>query len=130
MMLQVFRRHHIDLAPRRRQGGMSWSQFLKMHWEVLTATAFFTVEVTTRHGQVTYYVLVVMELSTRRVEIAGIPPHPNAAFMQQYASQLADPFDDFLLGKRYLVHDRETKFTATFAQYLRVQGVEPVVLPP
>jgi len=78
----ILRRHHIDPAPKRRQGGMSGSQFLKMHWEALAATDFFTVEVATWHGLVTYYILVVMKLSTRRVEIAGITPHPHAAFMQ------------------------------------------------
>jgi transposase InsO family protein len=79
---------------------------------------------------VTYYVLVVMELRTRRVEIAGITPHPDAAFLQQCARQLTDHFDGFLLGKRYLIHDRDTKFTEAFDQYWRDNGVEPVVLPP
>src|SRR5919199_5703816 len=67
----ILRRHHLEPAPQRRRGGMSWAQFLKLHWEVLAATDFFTVAVATRHGLVTYYVLVVMELATRRVEIAG-----------------------------------------------------------
>lgn len=101
----VLRRHHLDPAPKRREGGMSWTQFLTLHWEVLAATDFFTVEVATWHGLVTYYVLVVMELSTRQVEIAGMPPHPNAAFMQQCARQLTGHFDGFLLGKRSLIHD-------------------------
>lgn len=109
---------------------MSWSQFLRMHWDVLAATDFFTVEVGTWHGLVTYYVLVVMELSTRRVHLAGITPHPDEAFMMQCARQLTDPFDGFLLDKRYLIHDRDTKFTQAFDQYLRAQGVEPVVLLP
>ena len=61
----ILRRHHLEPAPQRRQGGMSWTQFLKLHWEVLAATDFFTVEVATWHGLVTYYVLVVMELTTR-----------------------------------------------------------------
>ncbi len=126
----ILRRHHIDPAPKRREGGMSWTQFIKMHWEVLAATDFFSVEVATWHGLVTYYVLVVMELNTRRVEIAGITPHPGAAFMQQCARQLTDHFDGFLLGKRYLIHDRDTKFTEAFDQLLRDSGVEPVVLPP
>ena len=126
----ILRRHHIDPAPKRRQGGMRWSQFLKLHWEVLAATDFFTVEVATWHGLVTYYVLVVMELSTRRVEIAGITPHPNAAFMQQCARQLTDHFDGFLLGKCYLIHDRDSKFTDAFDAMLQASGVEPVVLPP
>jgi len=110
----ILRRHHMEPAPQRRKAGMSWAQFLKMHWEVLAATDFFTVEVATWHGLVTYYVFVVMELATRRVHVAGITPHPTAAFMQQCARQLTDPFDGFLLGKRYLIHDRDTKFTQAF----------------
>src|SRR5262249_26070536 len=84
----ILRRHHLEPAPQRRQGGASWAQFLKQHWEVLAATDFFTVEVATWHGLVTYDVLVVMELATRRVEIAGMTPHPTAAFMQQCARQI------------------------------------------
>ena len=114
----ILLRHHIDPTPKQRQKGMSWSQFLKMHWEMLAATDFFTVEVATWNGLVTYYVLVVMELSTRHVHIAGITPHPNEAFMMQCARQLTDPFDGFLLGKCYLIHDRDTKFTKAFDQFL------------
>jgi len=126
----ILRRHHMEPAPQRRKAGMSWAQFLKMHWEVLAATDFFTVEVATWHGLVTYYVLVVMELATRRVEIAGITPHPTAAFMRQCARQLTDPFDGFLLGKRYLIHDRDTKFTQAFDALLKDSGVKPLLLPP
>jgi transposase InsO family protein len=126
----ILRRHHMDPAPQRRKGGMGWAQFLKMHWEVLAATDFFTVEVATWYRLVTYYILVVMELSTRRVQIAGITPHPTAAFMQQCARQLTDPFDGFLMHKRYLLHDRDAKFTQAFDGLLEASGVEPVVLPP
>src|SRR5438094_6613129 len=126
----ILRRHHMEPAPQRRKGGMGWAQFLKLHWEVLAATDFFTVEVATWHGLVTYYVLVVMELATRRVHIAGITPHPTAAFMQQCARQLTDPFEGFLLDKRYLLHDRDTMFTQAFDGLLKSSGVEPVVLPP
>ncbi|HKX24319.1 MAG TPA: helix-turn-helix domain-containing protein [Candidatus Saccharimonadales bacterium] len=87
----ILHRHHLDPAPQRRKGGMGWAQFLKLHWEVLAATDFFTVEVATWPGLVTYYVLFVMELATRRVQIAGITPHPTAACMQQCARQLTDP---------------------------------------
>jgi len=126
----ILRRHHMDPAPQRRKAGMSWAQFLQLHWEVLAATDFFTVEVATWHGLVTYYVLVVMELATRRVQVAGITPHPTAAFMQQCARQLTDPFDGFLLGKRYLIHDRDTKFTQAFDTLLKGSRVEPILLPP
>src|SRR6266545_5912198 len=126
----ILRRHQMDPAPQRRQAGMSWTQFLKLHWDVLAAMDFFTVEVATWHGLVTYYVLVVMELATRRVQVAGITPHPTAAFMQQCARQLTDPFDGCLLGKRYLLHDRDTKFTQAFDGLLKERGVEPLLLPP
>ncbi len=126
----ILRRHHMEPAPQRRKGGMGWAQFLKLHWEVLAATDFFTVEVATWHGLVTYYVLVVMELATRRVSVAGITPHPTAAVMQQCARQLTDPCDGFLSGKRYLIHDRDTKFTQAFDGPLKASGVEPIVLPP
>ena len=126
----ILRRHHMEPAPQRRKGGMGWAQFLQLHWEVLAATDFFTVEVATWHGLVTYYVLVVMELATRRVHIAGITPPPTAAFMQQCARQLTDPFDGFLLGKRFLLHDRDTKFTRAFDTLLQESGVEPLLLPP
>src|SRR6266702_2973671 len=126
----ILRRHHLEPAPQRRQGGMSWGQFLKMHWEVLAATDFFTVEVATWHGLATYYVLVVLERATPRAHIAGFTPHPTAAFMQQCARQLTDPCEGFLVGKRYLIHDRDTKVTQAFDGLLTASGVEPIVLPP
>jgi transposase InsO family protein len=126
----ILRRYHLEPAPQRRKTGMGWEQFLKTHWEVLAATDFFTVEVATWYALVTYYILMVMELATRRVQIAGITPHPTAAFMQQCAQQLTDPFEGFLLGKRYLLHDRDTKFTQAFDGLLKASGVESVVLPP
>jgi transposase InsO family protein len=109
---------------------MGWAQFLKMHWEVLAATDFFTVEVATWHGLVTYYVLVVMELATRCVQIAGITPRPRAAFMQQCVRQLTDLCDRVVLGKRYLIHDRDTKYTLAFDALLKASGVEPILLAP
>jgi transposase InsO family protein len=78
----------------------------------------------------TYYVLVVMELATRRVQIAGITPHPTVAFMQPCARQLTDHCEGFLGGKRYLIHDRDMKFPPAFDALLKASGVEPVVLPP
>src|SRR3712207_2618108 len=71
-----------------------------------------------------------MELATRRVEIAGITPHPTDAFMVQCARQLTDPSEGFLLSKWYLLHDRETKYTRAFDACLKDRGIEPVLLPP
>jgi putative transposase len=124
----ILRRQHMELSPQRRKSGMSWTQFLQTRWEVLAATDFFTVEVATWYGLVTYYVLVVMELATRRIQIVRITPHPTMAFIQQCARQLTDPVDGFLLGKRYLVHVRDTKFTHVFDGVLKDSAVEPIVL--
>jgi putative transposase len=130
MMRNILRRHHLEPAPQRRQVGMSWAKFLKRHWEVLAATDFFTVEVATWRGLMTYDVLLVMELATRRVYVAGITPHPTDVFNQPCARRLTDAFDGFLLGTRYLIHNRGEKLVHGFDRVLRTSGVEPVVLPP
>ncbi len=103
---------------------------MKAHWESLAATDFFTVEVWTARGLVTCYVLFVIELATRRVEIAGITHSPNAKFMAQCARQLTDDFGGFLTGKRFLIRDRDTKFTQQFDEILEEAGVTPLKLPP
>jgi Integrase core domain len=71
-----------------------------------------------------------MELSTRRVHVVGITPHPTDAFMTPCARQLTDPVDGLLLSTRYLLHDRDEKFRHGFDRTLRASGVEPIVLPP
>jgi len=126
----ILHRYHLDPAPQRRKAGMPWAQFLTLRWEVLAATDFFTVEVATWRGLVTYYVLFVMDLATRQVQVAGVTPHPTGDFMRQCARQLTDPFDGFLRGKRFLIHGRDTKFTRAFDGLLKEHRVEPVLLPP
>jgi putative transposase len=124
------RRPHMEPAPQRRTPGRSGAPFLTRHWDVPAATDFFTVEVAPWHGLVTYSVLVVMELATRRGQIAGITPHPTAAFMPQCARQWTDPCDGCLLGTRSRLQDRETTCTQAFAGLLKHRGVEPISLPP
>ncbi len=72
----------------------------------------------------------VIHLSTRRVQIAGITPHPHEEYMCQCVRNLTDDFDGFLKERRYLIHDRDDKFSKKFDKTLRDAGVEPVVLPP
>ena len=109
----VLKAHGIEPA-RERGKRSSWHTFLKAHWKSIAATDFFTVEVWTRSGLVTYYVLFGIELATRRVHLAGISPHPNGKWMTQVARNLSDAFDGFLRGKRYLILDRDTKFCPAF----------------
>jgi transposase InsO family protein len=79
---------------------------------------------------VTFYLLFGMEVATRRVDSAGCTPSPHELWMKQMARNLTDPFDGFLLGRRYLVMDRDAKFSAGFRRILPREGVEPVRLPP
>ena len=106
-----------------------WRTFLKAHWETLAATDFFTVEVARPTGLVTYYVLFFIELSSRRVEIAGVTPNPDERFMLQIARNVTDPFDGFLCSKRYLILDRDPKFTKLFRGFLSDAGTKIIRLP-
>jgi hypothetical protein len=85
----VLKAHGNEPASERQHTG-SWATFLKTHWDVLAAIDFTTIEVWTRSGLVTYYLLFVMELKTRRVHFAGCTPNPNAAWMKQIARNLTD----------------------------------------
>jgi len=83
---------------------MPWSKFLKAHRDANAAADFFTEEVSTAVGLVRYLVFFVLDLSTRRVEIAGIAPAPHGLWMSQVARNLVDECDGFLKGKGYLIH--------------------------
>ncbi|MFC1680458.1 integrase core domain-containing protein [Pseudomonadota bacterium] len=124
----ILKRHGIEPAPEREKR-TSWSTFLKSHWDVMSATDFFTVEVWTPRGLVTYYVLFIIHLSTRSVHIAGVTTAPNGTFMKQVARNLTDVSDGFLLNSRYLIMDRDTKYTDGFRDHLDREGVKPVRCP-
>ena len=95
----------------------------------MAATDFFTVEVWTLRGLVTYYVLFVMRLKTRSVHIAGVTTAPNGAYIKQVARNLTDVSDGFLSNSRYLIMDRDTKYTEDFRGHLDREGVKPVRYP-
>ena len=117
-----------DPAPLRKNG-MSWETFLKAHWGAIAATDFFSVEVLTRKGLVRYFVLFIIDLQTRRVEIAGIVPRPNGEWMKQIARNLTDADDGFLNGTRHLIDDRDPLFTEAFRELLKSCGVQTVKRP-
>jgi transposase InsO family protein len=125
----ILKRHGIEPAPERGRR-VTWSQFLKAHWSVLAAADFFAVEVWGPRGLVTFYVFFVIELATRRVEIAGITPNPNEAWMMQIGRNFTDPEDGFLADKRFLIMDRDSKYSLAFQTLLNNSGVEIVRLPP
>lgn len=125
----ILKENGIEPAPDRSKRG-NWDTFLKSHWDSIAATDFFNVEVWTLGGLVTYYVLFVIDLSTRQVEIAGITPNPDGAWMDQIARNLTDPEDGFLRDKSYLIMDRDAKFSRQFRLILECGDVKSVRLPP
>jgi putative transposase len=124
----ILKAHGIEPAPERKRQS-TWKTFLKSHWDVLGAIDFTTVEVWCKGGLVTFYLLFVMEIATRRVHFAGCTPNPDARWMTQIARNLTDAEDGFLLGKRYVLIDRDGKFCPAFHAILKTEGVEPVLLP-
>jgi len=118
------------LTPAPERGERTrWSTFLKSHWHSRAAADFFTVEVLSLRGLVRYHVFFVIELTTRRVEIAAVRHAPDGAFMEQVARNLTDVTDGFLRGKRYLILDRDPLYTKAFRRTLREAGVKPLLLP-
>ena len=83
----------------------------------------------TLRGLVTYYVLFMIHLESRRVEIAGITPHPNERWMMQIARNVTMDEWGFLGNCRYLIHDRDTKFCQSFREIIRSSHVQPLKLP-
>jgi putative transposase len=126
---QILERHGLEPAPERIRK-TTWKEFLSRHWELIVATDFFTVEVWTRRGLQRFVVLFFIDLSTRKVEIAGIAQVANGLWMSRIARNLTDSEDGILTGKRYLIHDRAPLFTPEFLNIVADAGVESVKLPP
>jgi len=103
---EILERHGIEPAPERSRK-TTWKEFLSRHWDLIVAADFFTVEVWTRRGLQQFVVLFFIELSTRKVEIAGIAADANGLWMSQIGRNLTDAVDGILNGKRYLIHDRD-----------------------
>jgi transposase InsO family protein len=126
---EILKANGMEPAPQRRKR-TSCRTFIRAHWSTLAAIDFTTVEVWTVTGLATQYLLLVMDVATRRVELAGITMGAGSEWMKQVARNLTDAVDGFLIGKRYLLMDRDASFRAEFREVLKRAGVEPVRLPP
>jgi putative transposase len=124
----ILKENGIEPAP-ERDAHPRWSTFLKAHWECLTATDFLSVEVCTIRGLVTHYILFFIDIASRSVHVAGITPHPDNSWMAQVARNVTDVSDGFLRGKRYLILDRDAKYTDEFRNVLVREGVRVIRLP-
>jgi putative transposase len=124
----VLRRHGLPPAPERKRTG-TWAAVIRTHLALLAGTDFFTAEVLTLRGLVTYYVLFFIHLESRRVAIAGLTVHPNEAWMKQIARNVTMEGCGMLRECRYLLHDRDTKYTQSFRAIIASGQVEPLALP-
>jgi transposase InsO family protein len=118
---RVLKEHGIKPSPERP---MSWRTFVRSHAHLIAAADFFTTEVWTVRGLVRYFTLFVIDTATRRVHIAGTTENPTSAWMEQMARNLTDCEEGFLLGKRFLILDRDAIFSPNFKSILRDSGVE------
>ena len=125
----ILKTNGLEAAPERKRR-TTWRTFLRAHWDVLGAIDFTTIEVWTKGGLVTFYLLFVMEIATRRVHFAGCSTGPDELWMTQIARNLTDAFDGFLNGKRYVLMDRDGKFCPAFRAILKDETIQPVQLPP
>jgi putative transposase len=125
----ILKRHGLPPAPERKTTP-TWKEFIRTHLDVLVATDFFTAEVWTLGGLVTYYVLFFIHLSSRQIHIAGVTPHPNEAWMVQVARNMTMEEWGFLAPGQYLIHDRDGKYCPAFQQIIDAAGVTRVPLPP
>ena len=121
----LLREHGLEPTPERNRK-TTWKEFLSRHRDVIVAADFFTIEAWTRKGLTRFLVLFLIDLSTRRVEIAGVAREASGPWVSQVARNLSDAAEGFLIGKRYLIHDRDPLFTTEFVEILKNTGVQSV----
>jgi transposase InsO family protein len=109
---------------------MTWGTFVQAHWPALVAADFFTTEVWTARGLVTYYIAFVLELQSRRVQVIGCTPYPDEAFVIQRLRQVTGQTNGLLREGRILVCDRDPKWSRGVEQWLGTAGVRVVRTPP
>jgi putative transposase len=121
---RVLRAHGIGPAPRR--ASTTWRSFLRHQASGIVATDFFTVDTAwlTR-----YYVLVVIEIESRRVQLCGITTNPTGTWVTQQARNLVATLEDRALVVSHLIRDRDTKFAQSFDEVWRSIGAEVIRTP-
>jgi putative transposase len=121
---RMLHRAGVDPAPHR--SSVTWRQFLQAQADGVLAVDFFTVDTVLLRR---LYVLVATELATRRVHLLGVTAHPVGEWVVQQARNLLLRLDDRTDRFRFLIRDRDTKFTAVFDAVLTGDGVQVITTP-
>jgi transposase InsO family protein len=117
--------HGLPPVPQRPT---SWQTFLRAHWGAIAGADFFTTEVWTWRGLVTYYTVFVIDLASRRVVLAGSTPWPNEMFMRQVVRSLTTEAG-FLVAHRVVICDRDGKWSREVRDRLGDAGMHMVQTP-
>jgi putative transposase len=120
----VLHRAGVDPAPTR--SAVSWRQFLRAQAKGVLAVDFFTVDTVFLQR---LYVLFALEVATRRVHVLGVTPRPAGAWVAQQARNLVMEFADHLGRFRFLIRDRDMKFTAAFDAVFAAEGIKVLPTP-
>ena len=103
---------------------MSWATFVRSHAHLIAGADFFTTGCGRSVVWLTHYTLVVIDIASRGVQIAGTTTNPVSAWMEQIARNLTDYEDGFLTGKRFLILDRDSIFSPGFKSILGSADIE------
>ena len=120
----VLRRNGLPSAPRR--AGPTWNEFLRAQAKGVLATDFFTVDSVLLRR---YYVLFVIEVERRVVHLLGVTTNPGNLWVTQVARNFASGLEDAGRRFRFLVRERDTKFTSSFDAVLASIGIEAIKTP-
>lgn len=118
-------RHH-GLGPSPRRSGPSWSEFLRAQAQGVLACDFFTVETAWLR---TLYVLFFIEIGTRKVHITGVTANPDCAWVTQQARNHSFDLSERGAPVRFLVRDRDSKFTRSFDEVFATEGARVILTP-
>ncbi len=120
----LLREHRVPPAPRR--GGPTWLQFIRAHAAAIIAIDFFTIESVFLR---TLYVIVFLELGSRRLLYANCTANPDSLWVTQQARNVAYEIQDLSVPVRFAIHDRDAKFTPSFDAVLEAEGLEVIRTP-